>query len=574
MNKSQSSVIVAESASASKTAYNEGKLTPAVLADLKAKHPNFTGDWMHLVQLEQSLRRPGSDPQRFSDWNLWRHEALEGDQPQDKVVHLEGISLRSADLRGVHLEGAVLRDATVAASDFRGARLAGAILTEANLSFCDFAEADLTASDLQDCNLDHANFRRANLAKADLTGAILTSAKLKLVQGAEANFGRGKLVAADLTGANLARASFERANLADVTLDSACLDGASLNDADLNYANLQNASLKQAELQRANLHGASAHGANCEKADFTAAILRQANLGNCDLRGAIGLLLDETFVTGGEFDAKANDPWTRLLQTYTWRNLVLVSLFFGLLAIPFTVGGYFKSAKELIERPIPRQVEEISANFFKVAHTDYEIEEFLRFRYDEFYAPQVNNLASRWTHIYLALGGIDGMIFWCTFTTMTLCLLQRLALTRSIQRLQSQNAIFRRTPKLNEYMGPYGPIGEEPHSWYFAFAKWMQGHVVEEQIDHGQPQQTMRPLRWAGFPGWWLAAMRSIKPLWKATPENLKRSPPPSWIDALGMTRIDRMNQSLTWGIAVIILFLICRLVIEMVLGSELHFGQ
>ena len=45
MNKSQSTVIVAESASVSKTAYNEGKLTPALLVELKAKHPNFTGDW-------------------------------------------------------------------------------------------------------------------------------------------------------------------------------------------------------------------------------------------------------------------------------------------------------------------------------------------------------------------------------------------------------------------------------------------------------------------------------------------------------------------------------------------------
>lgn len=573
MNKSQPPVIVAESASASKTAYNEGKLTPATLAELRGKHPNFTGDWVHLVHLETALRKPRTDPQRFAAWNRWRHEASQSSQPSDQVVHLEGLTLRSAELRGIHLEGAVLRDATIAASDFRGARLAGVTLQEANLSFCDFTDADMTGIQLQDANLDHANLRSATLDHANLEGAILTSAKLKEIHCHDASFERAKLTGADFTQADATGASFHRANLADVIMERACLDRAKLTEADLNYANLQNASLKQTLLERANLHGASAHGADCEGAVFTAAILRQANLGNCNLRATQGLLLDQTFVSGGEFDAKAEDPWTKLLQHYTWKKLAIVALVFCVLFVPYFLGNYFKPPKQLIERPIPQRVEEISENFFKVPHTDYEIDEFLRFRYDNYYAPLVSNLNSRSTWVYLAMGGADGIIFTVTVVAMIFCLLQRVALTRSIHQLHAANVIFRRTPKLEEYMGPYSPIGEEPCGVSYALMQWMQGHFVETNMPGGHEGASVRPFRWLRLPRWWLAAMQAIKPLWKVTPDIVKRSPPPSWIETLGYTRVDRMNRSLTWAILVVVLFMLCRVVIELILGNQLTLG-
>lgn len=573
MNKSQSPVIVAESASASKTAYNEGKLTPATLADLRGKHPSFTGDWVHLVHLETALRKPKTDPDRFKAWNHWRQDSLEGTQPQDKVVHLEGITLRSADLRGIHLEGAVLRDATIAASDFRGARLAGAVFQEANLSFCDFAEADMTSTQLQDANLDHANMRSVTLDHANLDGAVLSSAKVKEARCHDASFERAKLTGANFMQSDVAGASFHRANLADVVFDGTCLDRATFTEADLSYANLQNATLKQTCFERANLHGATAHGADCEGADFTAAILRQANLGDCNLRGTQGLLLDQTFVSGGEFDAKAQDPWTKLLQNYTWKKLGIISLFFCVLFVPYFLGSYSKSPQQLIERPIPQRVEEISENFFKVPHTDYEIDEFLRFRYDNYYEPLVSNLSSRSTWVYLALGGVDGIIFSITFIAMIVCLLQRIALTRSIHKLHAANAVFRRTPKLVEYMGPYSPIGEEPCGWPYAMLKWFQGHFVERTLENDQTPLSVRPFRWLRLPSWWLEGMQAIKPLWKVTPGILKRNPPPSWIDTLGLTRVDRMNQCLTWAILVIVLFMLCRVAIELILGNQLLLG-
>ncbi|MBI1247791.1 hypothetical protein GC197_08065 [bacterium] len=573
MSKSQPSTIVAQSASASKTAYNEAKLTAATLAELKGKHPNFTGDWVHLVHLETALRKPSSDSKRFLAWNHWRDKSIDGDQPEDKVVHLEGISLRSVDFRGINLEGAQLRDAKIAASDFRGARLAGAVLQEANLSFSDFANADLTGVQLKDANLDHANLREANLSQADLDAAILSNAKLKEAQCVEAKFTRAKLVSANFSNVDATSADFHRANLADAIFESATLDQAQFTEADLSYANLQNASLKKVNFQRANLLGIAAHGADCEGADFTEAVLRQANLGNCNLLSIKGMLLDETFVTGGEFDAKAEDPWSRLLQTYTWKNFALVCLMFSLLLIPYLLGGYFKPPQQLIERPIPERLEEISTNFFKIDHTDFEIREFLNFRYDEYYAPMVSDLDSRATHYYLALGGVDGIIFYLTILVIIFCLLQRIALTRDIHQLQAKNAIFRRTPKLSEYMGPYSSIGEEPKSWLYAITKWVEGHFLETQTGHGQTVKSSRPFRWLSLPGWGLSAMESIKPLWKAMPAFIKSTPPPSWIDALGMTRVDRMNQSLTWAILVITLFMICRVIIESILHTQLTLG-
>jgi len=573
MNKSQPPVIVAESASASKTAYNEGKLTPETLADLRGKHPNFSGDWVHLVHLETALRKPSTDPNRFKAWNRWRHESLEGTQPQDKVVHLEGVTLRSVDLRGIHLEGAVLRDATIAASDFRGARLAGAILQEANLSFGDFAEADLSGTQLPDANLDHANLVSATLDDANLEGAILTSAKLKQARCHGTLFDRAKLIGANFTQADAAGASFHRANLADVIFDETCLDGARLTEADLNYANLQNASLKKTDLQRSNLHGASAHGANCEGADFTATVLRQANLGDCNLRGTRGLLLDQTFVSGGEFDAKASDPWTKLRQTYTWGKLGMIGLVFSILLVPYLLGSYFKPPQQLIERPIPARLEEISEKFFQVDHTSYELREFLDFRYDNYYAPLVSNLNDPSTWVYLALGGVDGILFTITVVAIIACLLQRISLTRAVHKLHAANAMFRRTPKLEEYMGPYSPIGEEPRGVTYALARWLQGHFAETNSPATPAKSTLRPFRWLRLPSWWLEGMQAIQPLWKVTPAILKRSPPPSWIDALGLTRIDRMNQSLTWGILVIILFMLCRVAIELILGNQLTLG-
>ncbi len=113
-----------------------------------------------------------------------------------------------ADLEGVILIGANLRDACLRVANLRDACLRDANLTYANLIGANLRDSDLTGADL----------RGADLRGADLEDVIL--------------------IGANLTGANL-----EGANLRDVWLRDANLTGANLRDAWLRDADLRGANL-------------------------------------------------------------------------------------------------------------------------------------------------------------------------------------------------------------------------------------------------------------------------------------------------------------------------------------------
>jgi hypothetical protein len=92
----------------------------------------------------------------------------------------EGLSLRDADeivlaylrgieLRGAHLGGIDLADASLVAADLRGADLGAA----------DLREAVLCKADLSGSNLVGADLRGADLCGCDLSGASLTRARLE-----------------------------------------------------------------------------------------------------------------------------------------------------------------------------------------------------------------------------------------------------------------------------------------------------------------------------------------------------------------------------------------------------------
>jgi len=129
-------------------------------------------------------------------------------------------NFQGADLRGIQLAGADLRNANLI-----NGQLAGADLRKVRLDGAKLAIADLT----------NANLSSASLRKANLVGAVL--------QGAKLNF-------ADLT-----RADFSDADLSHVQLIGANLTGANLNAADLSGANLTGANLEAVELTDANLTG-------------------------------------------------------------------------------------------------------------------------------------------------------------------------------------------------------------------------------------------------------------------------------------------------------------------------------
>ena len=150
-----------------------------------------------------------------------------------------------AELRGVDLSGANLKEAKLSGADLRTVELRDANLERADLRGADLRGADLTEADMDNANLEGANLRYANLTEANLRGADLREANLR-----DANL-RG----ADLSEANLIDAYLREANLREANLSEAYLYGTNLLEANLENANLEGANLEGANLEGAVLKG-------------------------------------------------------------------------------------------------------------------------------------------------------------------------------------------------------------------------------------------------------------------------------------------------------------------------------
>jgi uncharacterized protein YjbI with pentapeptide repeats len=137
----------------------------------------------------------------------------------------------SLDLRGRHLEQAVLYAADLTKADLSGAQLQG---------------ASLFAARLQGAQLIGAELQGASLIGAELQGAGLRRAQL---QGAS-------LIGAQLQGASLIEAQLQGAWLGGAQLQGAWLGGAQLQGASLDWAQLQGASFDGAVVNAANFSGA------------------------------------------------------------------------------------------------------------------------------------------------------------------------------------------------------------------------------------------------------------------------------------------------------------------------------
>jgi uncharacterized protein YjbI with pentapeptide repeats len=185
------------------------------------------------------------------------YEALKIDDPK-KLAWKEHL----IDLRGRHLEQAVLNGADLTKADLTGAELQGALLDSAQLQGATLAHAQL-----QGALLDSAQLQGATLFGAYLLGASLRSA---LLQGA-------LLERAELQGASLDSAQLQGASLDFAELQGALLDTAQLQGASLQWAKLQGASLQDAQLQ-----GASLARAEMRATDFSGAALWRTDWGEVD----------------------------------------------------------------------------------------------------------------------------------------------------------------------------------------------------------------------------------------------------------------------------------------------------
>jgi len=205
------------------------------------------------------------------------YEALKVDDPK-KLAWKKHLF----DLRGRHLEKAVLDGADLSKVDLTGAYLGRALLVGARLQ-----GASLDGAALQGASLFRANLQGASLGGAQLQGASLGSAELQgasldgaALQGA--SLFRANLQGASLGSAQLQGAWFEEARLQGASLQGAQLQGASLFLAKLQGASLLEAQLEGASLKDAQLQGASLYAAKVNAADFSGAFLWRTIWGEID----------------------------------------------------------------------------------------------------------------------------------------------------------------------------------------------------------------------------------------------------------------------------------------------------
>ncbi|MEB3342469.1 pentapeptide repeat-containing protein [Okeania sp.] len=226
----------------------------------------------------------------------------------------QGCHLRGANLAGIKLEDAYLRDANLFRANLRGAELKGARLQNANLAHAELPGANLSNAKLQEANLNNAklqgtNLTNSNLANAQLQKASLSGASLFRAVLESANLQEANLSGANLSQANLVGTNFYNANFRDAKLTGAKLKGADLRKANLSAANMNNVSLRGADLREAILKDASLRrvdlvGANLAGARLLHVDLEKANLQGANLQGAnlLGAKLTKANLEGANLE--------------------------------------------------------------------------------------------------------------------------------------------------------------------------------------------------------------------------------------------------------------------------------
>jgi uncharacterized protein YjbI with pentapeptide repeats len=189
------------------------------------------------VQDHLSMLMKGVGP-----WNRWRE-----DNPRITP------RFASAEIQGINLAHAKLRNA-----DLRRAKIQGVNLTQADLSGAMMQGVDLTGADLSG----------AHMIRADLTGARLKHAQMSFVEAIDATFRAADLWAVSLYNAHLLRADFREARL---------------ETADMQRVGAHEAQFERAKMHRVNLREARLNGARLDNVDLRSAILQYATLDDAHL---------------------------------------------------------------------------------------------------------------------------------------------------------------------------------------------------------------------------------------------------------------------------------------------------
>jgi len=210
-----------------------------------------------LDQYEMLMRC--SEKKDLTEWNEWRF-----DNPNEDIL------LQGADVAGRYLNGVLLSTNTTGAkSPFSGTvHLERALMWEATFCRASLRGANIEGANLQRSNLERTTLEKANLEGADLSESHMIGAFLK----------DAYLLQANLTKVNSKGANFQRANLESANLEGANLENTFLWEANLQGANLRETNLQGAILKRADIRGAEFGGAKLQNADFSRAIVDGSTL--------------------------------------------------------------------------------------------------------------------------------------------------------------------------------------------------------------------------------------------------------------------------------------------------------
>lgn len=251
-------------------------------------------------------------------------------------AYLEQVSFRGASLRGATFKRAVLARADLEDADFTGAdmqeanigavsahsaRFTGANLNFARLSRGDFTNADFSGASLEDIELmeiviDEACFHQAymprnffletNISGADFSKADLSECAFIQCSIEKTGFMEALMQRCAFADTSLRSVCFDRADLSNVCLvvtgpEKACTENLTFRAALLKQANFQNMDMKKAVFSNANLENAFFGGTDLTGADLCRANAKSAWLAKANLTGA---RLDEINLTAGSL-AKA-----------------------------------------------------------------------------------------------------------------------------------------------------------------------------------------------------------------------------------------------------------------------------
>jgi hypothetical protein len=133
----------------------------------------------------------------------------------------------------------------------------------------------LVSADLHDMDLQGVDFKWVNLDNANLRGAKLSGA----------NFNGSSLRNSDLSGALLFDSNLTYVDLSGSCLNGAELNGANLKAANLSHASLVNTNLSEANLMNCNLEDADLTNANLTSGILIGTNISNAKLNNCQVYG-------------------------------------------------------------------------------------------------------------------------------------------------------------------------------------------------------------------------------------------------------------------------------------------------